>query len=192
MANAISATAAFPDVYRLFFDPLNAFNGPSYTMVANSAVVAIHSYHCLAFKLPLADIFHHALFVTILCGLAIPFKQVGGCANNFGCFFLSGLPGGVDYFLLVLVREGVMSKMSEKLWNARINTWLRAPPMTIYAFVGYQTWLYNKSLALPTWAIFVVTFLHFFNGQYYLEMAVGNYHATKATQLTQKQKTKTN
>ena len=27
-----------------------------------------------------------------------------GVANNFGCFFLSGLPGGIDYVLLVLVR----------------------------------------------------------------------------------------
>jgi hypothetical protein len=26
-----------------------------------------------------------------------------GVANNFGCFFLSGLPGGIDYVLLVLV-----------------------------------------------------------------------------------------
>jgi hypothetical protein len=27
-----------------------------------------------------------------------------GVANNFGCFFLSGLPGGLDYVMLVLVR----------------------------------------------------------------------------------------
>ena len=58
-------------------DPVHAFDGPSYTMVANSAVVAIHTYHCLAFNLQAAEIFHHALFVTILCGLAIPYKQVG-------------------------------------------------------------------------------------------------------------------
>jgi len=76
VANAISACAAAPDVYRLFADPVNAFSGPSYTMVANSSVAAIHLYHCLAFKLPMADIFHHATFVTILCGAAIPYKQV--------------------------------------------------------------------------------------------------------------------
>ena len=38
VANAISATAAFPDVYRLMSDPLTAFSGPSYTMVANRSV----------------------------------------------------------------------------------------------------------------------------------------------------------
>ena len=40
--------------------------------------------HCLAFRLSAADVFHHLLFVSILCGLGIRFKQVGGVANNFG------------------------------------------------------------------------------------------------------------
>ena len=53
-------------------------------MLANSAICAIHIYHCLAFRLSAADIFHHLLFVSILCGLGIWFKQVGGVANNFG------------------------------------------------------------------------------------------------------------
>jgi hypothetical protein len=155
----VSAAAAAPDVYRMLADPLHAFSGPSFSMVANSAVAAIHLYHCLAFPLPAADIFHHVTFVSVLCGLAIPFKQMGGCANNFGCFFLSGLPGGIDYVLLVLVREGRLAKMAEKRWNARINTWLRAPPMTVYAFVGYLGWLYGTTAGLPLWALVVVVFL---------------------------------
>lgn len=157
MANFVSACAAAPDVYRLLNDPIHAFSGPSYTMMANSAVAAIHLYHVIAFKLPMADVFHHATFVSVLCGIAIPYKQVGaplgkrripasstrsmcgirgcrpspgppwfaagnhsarevaavhratlihllvsqvgGAANNFGCFFLSGLPGGIDYVM---------------------------------------------------------------------------------------------
>jgi len=175
-------------VYKLLSDPLRAFTGPSHTMVANSAVVAIHTYHCLAFSLTRSEIFHHALFVTILCGLAIPFKQTGGAANNFGCFFLSGavrpgsvdcaapcrthvaraapgLPGGIDYVLLVLYKQGVISKMAEKKWNAFINTWIRAPPMTVYAFVGWQSWLYATAPDLPTVCIIIVSVLHFYNGQ---------------------------
>ena len=30
--------------------------------------------------------------------------QSMGVANNFGCFFLSGLPGGLDFVMLVMVR----------------------------------------------------------------------------------------
>jgi len=75
--NAVSAYAAFPDVWRALSDPIHAVSGPSHTMVANSAIAAIHIYHCLAFKLRSDEIMHHAVFVVILCGLAIPFKQVG-------------------------------------------------------------------------------------------------------------------
>ena len=80
-------------------------------MMANSAVSAIHLYHCVAFPLTASDIFHHLVFVSILCGLGILFKQTGGIANNFGCFFLSGLPGGLDYILLVLKAHGRLGKM---------------------------------------------------------------------------------
>ena len=135
VANAVSSIAAFPDVLRTLRDPVYAFSGPTTTMIANSAVISIHLYHCLFFKLPPADIFHHAVFVSILCGFAIPFKHVGGVSNNFGCFFLSGLPGGLNYVLLVLVKEGLMSALSQKGWDAWINTWLRGPSMSVYAFL---------------------------------------------------------
>ena len=135
VANAVSTVAALPDVIRVLSDPLHAFSGPTTTMLANSAVISIHLYHCLFFRLPPADIFHHAIFVSILCGFAIPFKHVGGASNNFGCFFLSGLPGGINYALLVLVKEGRMTPLAQKGWDAWINTWLRGPPMSVYAFL---------------------------------------------------------
>ena len=135
VANVVSAVASFPDVLRVLADPLHAFSGPSATMLANSAVISIHLYHCLFFKLQPGDLFHHAVFVTILSGFAIPFKHVGGVSNNFGCFFLSGLPGGLNYAMLVLVKEGRMTSLYQKGWDAWINTWLRGPPMSVYAFL---------------------------------------------------------
>jgi hypothetical protein len=93
MANTVAAIAAFPDVVRGFTEPETSWTGSSQTMVANSAISAIHIYHCIAFKLSTSDIVHHLIFVSILCGLGIAFKDKGGIANNFGCFFLSGLPG---------------------------------------------------------------------------------------------------
>ena len=145
VCNAVSAYFSFPDVRRAVTeDPWTAFTGASCGMVANSTVAALHIYHCLAFKLSGADIFHHAVFVTILCGLAIPYKHTGGVANNFGCFFLSGLPGGMDYVLLVLMQHGLIDKITEKKWNAVINVWLRGPSMSIYLFLGWMTWWFHS------------------------------------------------
>ena len=173
--NAVVTIAAFPDTYRaLVTEPLSCFNGPSSTMVANSMVAAVHLYHCVAFNLRAEDIFHHLTFTAVLCGLAIPFKQNAGSTNNLGCFFLSGLPGGIDYFLLVLVKQGIMDKTTEKRWCANINVWLRGPAMSIYLFIGAQAY-FCGSYKGPTIILLLVVALHFYNGQYYCEQAVASY-----------------
>ena len=174
--------ASWPDVQRLLFDPTHAFSGPSTTMISNSAIIAIHIYHCLAFRLTTADIVHHVVFVVVCCGLAIPFKQHGGVANNVGCFFLSGLPGGLDYAMLVLVKQGKMLKITEKIWNARIQGWLRGPSMTVYAFVIWQNYhlgTLGTSANHYTPFFVVAGSLHFLNGVYYANEAVfghGRWH----------------
>lgn len=174
LANSISSTAALPDVLRVFTmgDPTSAFSGPSSTMVANSAVAAIHLYHCVAFSLRREDIFHHLTFVSVLCGLAIPLKHIGGVANNFGCFFLSGLPGGINYVLLVCVAQGWMGKLTEKVWTARINVWLRGPSMSIYLFLGFLSFAHDTKREVPWFLLAIVVTLHFHNGQYYAKQAV--------------------
>lgn len=84
-ANAVVVVMAAPAVKRaLWDDPLHCFSGPSDNMVANSAVCAIHLYHCLAFKLNASDIFHHVMFAAILCGLALPFVCAWRERRNWG------------------------------------------------------------------------------------------------------------
>jgi hypothetical protein len=126
------------------------------------------------FNLTPADIFHHAMFVSILCGLALPFKQEGGAMNNLGCFFLSGLPGGLDYVLLCLMYHGIITRKTEKRLNALINQWLRAPSMTIYAVVGWFAW-YGGYRTGPWYITWTCILLHFYNGQYYARMAYETY-----------------
>ena len=60
---------------------------------------SIHLYHMVgAFKLTGADYFHHLLFIP---ALGIPGQVYHwGPLANWVAFFISGLPGGVDYFLL--------------------------------------------------------------------------------------------
>ena len=172
VANAVITVAAYPGLIRgLTADPVTVFSGPSNTMVANSVICAIHLYHCVAFKLRWDDIFHHLTFACILCGLAIPFKQIGGVANNFGCFFLSGVPGGIDYFMLVCVYQGLMDKATQKKYYSLINVYLRGPSMVIYAFLGWVC-VYNGNYGPPLPMVLLVIFLHFFNGQYYTRQAV--------------------
>lgn len=187
VANAVTAVAAFPDVVRgITGDPRTAFSGPSHTMVANSMVAAIHLYHCVAFPLRREDIVHHLTFVSILCGLAIPLKQVDGIGNNFGCFFLSGVPGGIIYANLVAVAHGLMDKMTEKKLAATINVWLRGPSMVVYAFLGWASFI-NGNVTTGPLALLICVLLHFTNGQYYSQQAVESYATHKERERVAKE-----
>ena len=63
----------------------------------------------------------------------------------FGCLFgdvfclqtivLTGVPGGIDYLLLVLEGEGVMSRATYKHWSAYINNWCRAPMGVLSGYI---------------------------------------------------------
>jgi hypothetical protein len=171
-ANAVCTVAGLPDVYRaLVKEPFNSVNGPACTMVSNSAAAAIHLYHIAAFSLRREDIFHHIAFAGILCGVAIPFKQECGTTMNLGIFFLTGLPGGIDYVLLVLVKQGVIDRMTEKRWFVHINVWLRAPALSVFWMIGFQTW-HKGTHTTPTAFVFAITLLIFFNGQYYSQQAI--------------------
>lgn len=183
VANAIVVVYAFPDVVAVLTeDPATVFFGPMKTIVPTSAVIGLHLYHCLAFQLTPADIFHHLYFAFLLCILAVPCKGIQGASANFGAFFLSGLPGGIDYVLLCLNYHGIVTRKQEKQWNTYINLYLRAPATVVYLVVAWTAWLNpGVTRASPPSAIFYVLafiapYLHFYNGQYYCRDTVESNH----------------
>ena len=70
-----------------------------------------------------------------------------GVANNFGCFFLSGLPGGLDFALLVLVRRTPPSPSKPRtsfVFARRVGVCLRAS--SYFAFGQVREKLLRASL----------------------------------------------
>ena len=181
--NAVVTVAAAWDVVRTFAAPVANLVGPTGSMLPNAAISAIHLYHLLFFRLSADDIFHHGLFVGVLCPLGVVFKNDGGASLNFGAFFLCGLPGGLNYAALVLNKEGRLTNLQQKWFDAAINTWMRAPALAVFAFLQWQVWAAGARPArgwhphLITFNTAAVAALHFYNGMYYAEQSVGNYHA---------------
>ncbi len=76
-------------------------------------------------------------------------------------FFLSGLPGGLDYAMLAMVKHGYLSIEAEKRYNARVmvrerypffvtfvvtvcrQVWIRAPGCMLCAYTIYFSWRYR-------------------------------------------------
>ena len=66
-------------------------------------------------------------------------------SDCFNMFFLTGLPGCIDYFLLGLVKLNILDKLKEKQINVYINNWIRGPGCVIGSAFTYVSWINDKS-----------------------------------------------
>jgi len=100
-------------------------------------------------------------------------------------FFISGLPGGISYFLLAAVKAGRLSSYTEKRINCSINTWLRSPGILLFNFLALSCWLKPHpgtppADIMPAWLFLICFAIITFNAQYYAQRVIGNYYIRKA------------
>jgi hypothetical protein len=182
-ANLFVVVFAIPDVIYTLQDPMSGLSARgcddrmwACNDMAASAIVAIHMYHCLAYRnLTADDWFHHILFCTTI--LPMHFAFTWGVWSNMLCFFISGLPGGIDYALLTLVKTGVIHSMTEKRINVYLNMWVRGPGLIAVVVLNYVGYLYSDH-TIPRWPCLIGGLLVMFNGQYYSERVVASMHTT--------------
>ena len=184
-ANFFISCFSVGDFIRTMMDPISSCLGvpvTGYSLQPVYIIIALHTYHMLpflGFRLKADDYFHHLLFGGVIgsAGVSGLVIQRTGAIQNFVAFFICGLPGFLDYAMLVMVKLGYFTKEEEKTWNARINVWVRSPGLMGSACIMYISVLYGP-LESPCRAKPVLTllcaFLILFNGQYYLQVVVGN------------------
>lgn len=181
-ANAALCMCALRSLVAVAADPTHAmdpdvFNDDSLFGTASrwplTIINSVHVYHMIGgYTLTSADYFHHLLFIPTL-GFPGQVFAWGGLAN-WQAFFISGLPGGVDYFLLGLQKVGVIDHLTEKRINANLNIWCRQPGILVSTVLGYQAYLLGRSQA-PLWAMALQLILPPYNAQYYAKQATANY-----------------
>ena len=89
----------------------------------------MHLYHLIFYKCKIDEIIHHIIFV-VLGGLFQIYNNIG-YISAFYHFFICGLPGGIDYYLLSQVKEGNLDKKTRIKLAVDLNIWLRAPGIII-------------------------------------------------------------
>jgi hypothetical protein len=132
LANAFVCLSGLKSMKAVALDPLRAFDGAAFSEDETgffgaisvwplTIINAVHIYHMIGgFSLTPADYFHHGLFIPTI---ALPGQVYRwGPLSNFQAFFISGLPGGIDYLLLGLQKVGMLNHMTEKRVNANLNT----------------------------------------------------------------------
>ncbi|KNC47641.1 uncharacterized protein AMSG_03872 [Thecamonas trahens ATCC 50062] len=133
--NAYVVLVHFDDVYYAITDPWGSVFWPCDNR-GIIAIAALHLYHIGFYQpLPAVDWVHHIIMIIILLPTAYLLQP--GPMLGEGAFWASGLPGGIDYLMLVLVKAGKMNSLTEKSWNTTIQTWIRMPGCLYHAFVSW-------------------------------------------------------
>lgn len=171
--NAIAVALTFQGMMKTLLDPVHAADG-DVQIFGFCVVVGIHIYHILAFQpLPQIEWVHHILMIGVVG--PVVFYYARGAIIDYCSFFLSGLPGGIDYVMLALVKNGVCEKNLEKRINSAINTWMRTPFGVIGAYILFQVALYNQLTVGEITCVLMVAGLVLWNALYFGRRVVENY-----------------
>ena len=169
VGNAIVMITAAKDTVSTIKTPISSLNGSMSSLVPTLMVPALHVYHMIGFKCSTADYVHHVLFAGVICSLGFMY-EIGTIQNTIG-FFMCGLPGFIDYAMLACVKTKRLSPVTEKVWNARINVWLRSPGLLFCAFCCFYA---TPPDGFQSHTFILVGILCLLNGQYYMQVVVGN------------------
>lgn len=100
-------------------------------------------------------------------------------------FFISGLPGAIDYLLLVLVKYDKVPVIVQKRVCASLNVYMRGPFILVSAYTMYIALLY-KNTTVPISVGLFIFFVSVFNSLYYTKTTVANAAISQAIGLFEK------
>jgi hypothetical protein len=157
-----------PEVYRTLTNFGSVATTPT-NYFAAELVFALHLYHCVYYwrKFRFDDWLHHILMIGVALpiGIAVP----SGTLLGFSLFFTTGLPGGIDYFLLFLTRNLWINRLTEKRVNAWLATWIRAPGCVAQAALTLAFLSMQNVVTAPNyaWLAYLTAGLNYWNGMYF-------------------------
>ncbi len=167
--NFVAIYDAFDEFWFVVVDPLGDF--PNKNIKGISMILALHLYHAAFFKLKTMDWVHHIIMMSLII---VPFLMPKSITlTNCFIFFTSGLPGGIDYMLMALVKRGDILSITEKKINTEINVWLRSPGILYCCVVVYIRYLYrDHEQKIIT---FITILIMIWNSQYFMKIVVYAY-----------------
>jgi len=133
----------------------------------------LHSYHAIYFKLSVTDFYHHLYFVFITGIMIFIIYPNIYMALSITTFFITGLPGGIVYFLLCLQKRNIISKGTLKNIHSYIDTYIRIPGGIFAALLNYYTYKLSNGI-FTQWTYFILSIIAYINVTYYGKMAIEN------------------
>ena len=176
IANTAISMSTLPEIYNIYRDFNNIHLIPR-NYYAINMTFAIHLYHMIVYwnKLTFDDYLHHILMV----GVSLPLSLYAPCGPMIGhsLFFLTGLPGGINYGLLFLQRNGIIPKYTQKRVNKWLNLWIRMPGCIFTTALGIVDLInrWDNNSIYRNMASVIIGITIFWNGIYFMEQVVSDY-----------------
>ena len=141
--NLIITILTFGDMVTTLRNPIESMSLP-YSLVPTYLQMAFHLLHCIVDynHMDIIDWLHHLLSSLTVGALNIIWTY--GPLLNYGLFFATGFPGGIDYALLALVKLGYCDRMTEKKINRYLNMWIRMPGLLVWMGIGWTCYCDNR------------------------------------------------
>ena len=159
------------DIYAFIYFPTSAI-----TIIKDYRVlyyiIYLHSYHFFIKKLYFIELVYHILFVFMGVLPCIIYWKY----NIINLWILSGcgLPGAIEYFLLSLVKNDLLSCKKQKYISAYINNYVRAP-ISIYG-LSLTYIAYMEKMIYCNYIFFIyICILIYTNGTFFNKLAIENY-----------------
>lgn len=177
--NVVVVYESFPHILNCYTNFLGTID-TDVPINCMNITVALHIYHILLYwpSLRTDDWMHHIIMIGIIIPL-IYLYQIGGNVVGHGLFYITGLPGGIDYTLLFLNRNGILvSRNQEKYVNSLLNLWVRCPgciATAIFTLIMIQKLNMIQTISDILIAWFMMGAL-LWNGVYFMNDVVRNYH----------------
>lgn len=177
LCNSLVIYLTYDDLQICLLEPEQSFNTQLFESDALGVTVGLHLYHIVIYfkSLTIVDWLHHLISNVLMVFFGIYFVNIP--AWNCGSFFMCGLPGGIDYFLLFLTKMKKINRITEKYYNVYLNNWLRSPAILYCAsllHIGYM----NNKIDAPFSIIYLSIFSIIFNAIYFAERVTLNYGIT--------------
>lgn len=164
-ANMLTCYYSIDPLIKLILDPVYHIQNPTFYNDSMIIILIIHLYHLIFFKCTNSDWVHHILFV--LLGSISHYSINWGYISPFCHFFVSGLPGGIDYLNLALVKENIITKKTRLKISVELNNWIRVPGMLFSGVFAYLLILYSEKTIINIICFFIMISTSIINALFY-------------------------
>lgn len=140
-----------------------------------SFLAALHIYHLIFYKTGFDELYHHVLSVYFHF---YPLNRM----LLASLFFMTGLPGGITYLMLILVKYNLISKLTEKRISKNLNLWCRMPGILFFASLLILNIYHNYILNSihPSYQDLITLFFMVWNPIHFTETIIESYVKNKS------------